>query len=180
MSPNRWGPPIWSFFHTLAEKITPDRFQQVFPPLFNFIFRICRVLPCPECSEHAVQFLSKINPAGVRNKEDFRNIMFIFHNVVNRRKNKPPFNPANLTNVYGNKNIAVEYNNFVSVFHTKGNMKLLAETFQRKLVLTDFRRWFVNNIQFFVTPVEQPIVITVDTTSQFTQANSNAEAIGSQ
>jgi len=41
-------------------------------------------------------------------------------------------------------------------------MKLLAETFQRKLVLTDFRRWFVNNIQFFVTPVEQPIIIIAE------------------
>jgi len=145
--------------------------------LFNFIFRICRVLPCPECSEHAVQFLSKINPAGVRNKEDFRNIMCIFHNVVNRRKNKSPFNPLNLTNVYCSKNVATEFNNFVSVFHTKGNMKLLAETFQRKLVLADFRKWFVNHIQFFVTPMQQPIAVVDDTTSQSTQANSNAESI---
>ena len=108
MSPNKWGPPIWSFFHTLAEKINPATFQQVFPELFNFIFRICRVLPCPDCSQHAVQFLSKVNPAGIRNKDDFKNIMCIFHNVVNRRKNKPPFNNLNLTTVYGNKNILKE------------------------------------------------------------------------
>jgi len=177
MSPNRWGPPIWSFFHTLAEKINPDRFHQVFPALFSFIFRICRVLPCPECSEHAVQFLSKINPAGVRNKEDFRNIMCFFHNAVNRRKSKSPFNPLNLTNIYGSKNVATEFNNFVSVFHTKGNMKLLAETFQRKLVLSDFRKWFVNNIQFFISPMRQPVIIVDDTTSQFTQVNSNAGSI---
>lgn len=174
MSPNRWGPPIWSFFHTLAEKITPDMFQQVFPQLFNFIFRICRVLPCPDCSQHAVQFLSKVNPSGVRNKEDFRNIMFIFHNVVNRRKDKPPFNQANLTTVYGNKNIAVEYNNFVSVFHTKGNMKLLAETFQRKLVLTDFRRWFVNNIQFFISPIQPAESIKIADENVITDAKNEA------
>jgi len=154
MSPNKWGPPIWSFFHTLAEKINPATFQQVFPELFNFIFRICRVLPCPDCSQHAVQFLSKVNPAGIRNKDDFKNIMCIFHNVVNRRKNKPPFNNLNLTTVYGNKNILKEYNNFVNVFHTKGNMKLLAETFQRRLVLIDFRKWFLNNIQCFITPLQ--------------------------
>jgi len=150
MSPNKWGPPIWTFFHTLAEKINPDKFQQIFPQLFNFIFRICRVLPCPDCSLHAVQFLSKVNPAGIKNKDDFRNIMCFFHNIVNRRKQKALFNTINLTSVYGNNNIVVAYNNFVSVFHTKGNMKLLAETFQRKLVLTDFKKWFLNNVQHFI------------------------------
>ena len=151
MSPNKWGPPIWTFFHTLAEKMNPDNFNQVFPSLFNFIVRICRVLPCPDCSQHATQFLSKINPAGVRNKDDFRNIMYIFHNVVNRRKNKPPFDRNILEAVYANNHPVIAYNNFVRVFHTRGNMKLLAESFQRKLVLSDFRKWFMQNIQFFLS-----------------------------
>jgi hypothetical protein len=97
-----------------------------------------------------VQFLSKVNPSGIKNKDDFRNIMCFFHNIVNRRKQKALFNTINLTSVYGNNNIVVAYNNFVSVFHTKGNMKLLAETFQRKLVLTDFKKWFLNNVQHFI------------------------------
>jgi hypothetical protein len=77
MSPNKWGPPIWAFFHTLAEKIPSDKFTQLFPSLFTFIVRICRVLPCPDCSNHASIFLSKVNPAGVRDKNDFKNILFI-------------------------------------------------------------------------------------------------------
>lgn len=156
MSPNKWGPPVWTFFHTLAEKINPDMFSRIFPKLFSYIVRICRVLPCPECSQHATQFLQKVNPAGVRNKDDFRNIMCIFHNAVNRRKNKPPFNPANLTAIYGNINPIAAYNNFVGVFHTKGNMKLLAETFQRKLVLTDLKKWFLQNAHLFFYKI-QPI-----------------------
>ena len=155
MSPSVWGPPIWTLFHTLAEKINPDKFQMLFPELFNLIFRICRVLPCPDCSQHAVHFLTRVNPTGVRNKDDFKNIMCIFHNVVNRRKNKTLFHPLNLTNVYGNNNIINAYNNFVSVFHTKGNMRLLAESFQRKLVLTDFRKWFMKNCQYFFTIPQQ-------------------------
>ena len=150
MSPNKWGPPIWIFFHTLAEKINPDKFNEVFPTLFNFITRICRVLPCPDCSQHATQFLSRVNPQGVRDKNDFKNIMHIFHNAVNRRKNKPPFEVAGLETMYKNNNVVVSYNNFVSVFHTRGNMKLLAESFQRKLVLNDFKRWFLQNIHFFL------------------------------
>ena len=112
MSPNKWGPPIWIFFHTLAEKINPDKFNEVFPTLFNFITRICRVLPCPDCSQHATQFLSRVNPQGVRDKNDFKNIMHIFHNAVNRRKNKPPFEVAGLETMYKNNNVVVSYNNF--------------------------------------------------------------------
>jgi Erv1 / Alr family len=163
MSPNIWGPPIWTFFHTLAEKINDDSFQMVFPILFNFIKRICRVLPCPECSEHATRFLSKINPEGVRNKNDFRNIMWIFHNIVNKRKNKLAFDPSLLSLKYGNNGLVDSYNGFVAVFHTKGNMQLLAETFQRKLVLTDFRKWFLNNIRFFLPrpTIQEPVSIDV-------------------
>jgi len=77
--------------------------------------------------------------------------MYIFHNVVNRRKNKQPFDKNNLAALYANNNPAIAYNNFVSVFHTRGNMKLLAESFQRKLVLGDFRKWFMRNITFFLS-----------------------------
>ena len=149
MSPNVWGPPIWTFFHTLAEKINEESFHSIFPTLFNYIRRICNVLPCPECSQHAGIFLAKVNPAGVRNKNDFRNIMCIFHNIVNKRKNKPVYDRNNLTITYGNNNIITTYNNFVASFHTKGNMKLLAETFQRKLLMAEFRKWFLTNIRFF-------------------------------
>jgi hypothetical protein len=163
MSPNRWGPPIWIFFHVLAEKINEEQFHSVFPILFGFIRRICRILPCPECSEHATIFLSKVNPAGVKNKDDFRNIMCIFHNVVNRRKQKTIFDRAKLTERYGGVGPIIAYNGFAGAFHTKGNMKLLADTFQRNLVLSDFKKWFLNNIRFFIPrpTIKQPVPIDV-------------------
>jgi hypothetical protein len=165
MSPNRWGPPIWTFFHVLAEKINEEQFHSVFPILFGFIRRICRILPCPECSEHATIFLSKVNPSGVRNKDDFRNIMCIFHNVVNRRKQKPAFDGAKLKERYGGIGPIIAYNGFAGAFHTKGNMKLLADTFQRNLVLADFKKWFLTNIRFFIPrptiqqPVQEPVPV---------------------
>jgi len=149
MSPSHWGPPIWIFFHTLAEKINADQFAAVFPTLFQFISRICRVLPCPECSKHATLFLSKVNPAGVRDKNDFKNILYIFHNVVNRRKNKPPFDIQQLSSTYQSKNIIECYNKFIAAYHTTGNMKLLAETFQRNMIKKEFRSWFLTNVQHF-------------------------------
>jgi hypothetical protein len=149
MSPNKWGPPVWTLFHTLAEKINDEKFNELFPTLFNFIQKICRVLPCPECSQHATQFLSKVIVSGIKNKTDFRNIMHFFHNSVNRRKNKPPFDIKAVHEQY-NGNIITTYVNFVNVFNTRGNMKLLADTFQRKIVLNDFRNWMQFNLKFFI------------------------------
>ena len=150
MSPNRWGPPIWTFFHTLAERINEEHFHLVFPTLFDFIRRICKILPCPDCSQHATIFLSKVNPAGVKTKEDFKNIMCIFHNAVNRRKNKQIFDRTKLEDTYSNVGPIMAYNGFVAAFQTKGNLKLLADTFQRKLVLADFKKWFLKNIRAFL------------------------------
>ena len=145
MSPETWGPPIWTLFHTLAEKINEDKFNIIAPELFFFIKKICANLPCPECSQHATSFLSKINFKGIRNKNDFRNMLYHFHNTVNYRKRKSLFKPENI-NKYSNFKLINTYNNFVSVYHTKGNMKLLAESFQRKLLLMEFKKWFMKNI----------------------------------
>jgi hypothetical protein len=42
-------------------------------------------------------------------------------------------------------------------------MKLLADTFQRTIVLGDFKKWFLNNIRFFLPgplqTVQEPLSI---------------------
>ena len=58
--PSVWGPPIWSFFHILAENIHEEDYNRLIPQLFTLIRRTCVYLPCPECSEHATKFLAKI------------------------------------------------------------------------------------------------------------------------
>jgi hypothetical protein len=68
--------------------------------------------------------------------------------MVNAKKRKPLFNYGNI-NIYQNLNIANVFNNFVPVYNTKGNMKLLTESFQRSLVVKDLRRWLMANHQSF-------------------------------
>ena len=60
MSTKKWGPPVWTLLHTLAEKINPDKFAEIGPQLFVIIKRICGALPCPDCAQHASQFLARI------------------------------------------------------------------------------------------------------------------------
>ena len=70
--PDVWGPPIWRFFHILAENIHEEQYHSLIPQLFTLIRRTCVYLPCPECSEHATKFLAKIGPSDISNKTEFK------------------------------------------------------------------------------------------------------------
>jgi hypothetical protein len=146
--PTIWGPIIWSFFHTLVEKINDEYFHIIGFRTFNIIKQICKHLPCPDCSMHATQFLSKINFNHIKTKNDFKSLMYIFHNIVNKRKNKEMFNVMDL-NMYKTKNLIKEYNLFVSFYNTKGNQKLMADSFARDITLKNVKSFLLNNRNFF-------------------------------
>lgn len=148
MSPTEWGPPTWTLFHTLTEKIKEESYPQIGFQLFSYICRICYILPCPDCSQHARDFLAKIKPEHVKTKDGLRNLMYMFHNVVNKRKNKPMYNSQDLAK-YKELNIITVYNKFISIYKTTGNMKLLAESFQRKMLVSDFKKWMTSNYHHF-------------------------------
>jgi hypothetical protein len=150
MSPNKWGPPTWTLFHTIAEKIHEDVFPKLLPEIIFFLKKICSSLPCPECSQHAMQFWKKINISGIKTKTDLKNMLCLFHNIVNKRKNKPLFNHNNLSEKFSKQNFGFVYNNFVSVYKTHGNMQLLAESFQRNLILIEFKKWIMKNFIHFL------------------------------
>ena len=146
--PEVWGPPIWTLFHTLIEKINEKYHHIIYQQLFNIIKQICTYLPCPECSTDAVIFLSKIKIQTLNTKVNFKNMIYLFHNYVNKKKHKPLFNYTNI-NIYKGKNLVNVIKNFLNVYNTKGNMKLLTQSFQRQMVINNFRKWVANNFFFF-------------------------------
>ena len=146
--PDLWGPPVWLFIHTLAEKINENDFKILGPQLFTIIKRICSYLPCPDCSSHATMFLSKVKPNQISCKTDFKNMLYFFHNSVNKRKGKPLF-PYNYIEKYKKINVIRAYNHFLKVYHTKGNLRMLTESFQRSLVIKDLKKWLLINIKSF-------------------------------
>lgn len=144
-----WGPPTWIFIHTLAAKIKDDAYPTIRSQLIQIIVSICHNLPCPECTEHAKQFWSntvKIN--SITTKEILINTLFTFHNMVNKRKKQPIYLYENLEE-YNNKNLVQTFKNFHNNFHTKGNMRLLNESFHRANVLKNVRNWLIKNQQYF-------------------------------
>jgi hypothetical protein len=139
-SSETWGPPTWIFFHTLAAKVNEDQYPNLKKIMFNVVRLIINNLPCPKCAREASYYLSKINPDNLVTKQDFINFIYLMHNWVNKKKKKPLFNSINLNN-YNKLNIYSTFNNFIRVYHTKGNMQLLTESFQRNLTLKHLNTW---------------------------------------
>ena len=143
-----WGPCTWTFFHVLAEKIKEEDYARLSSSLFALIKRICTYLPCPDCSVHATRFLAKIKDEDILTKTDFQNMLYLFHNAVNVRKKKPLFNHVYLDRY---KAISLEgaYNNFLRVYNTKGNMKMLTESFQRSFIVNELKQFLLQNQKSF-------------------------------
>jgi hypothetical protein len=157
--PEVWGPAIWTLFHTLAEKINDNDYPYLINSMFTIIVKICKFLPCPECSRDASSFLARININNYKTKREFKNMLYLFHNWVNSKKRKSLFNYGYI-NKYANLNLINVVNNFISNYNTKGNMKLLTESFQRTFILKDFVTWFRANIRSF-WPRQKPKSIDI-------------------
>ena len=148
MSPSTWGPPTWIFIHTLAAKVKPESFPIIGSQLINIIIRICYNLPCPECSQHAKEFWSKVKLANIKDKTDLINIIFIFHNIVNKRKNFRPFKYIDLQ-YYTTRKVIETHNNFAKNFNTTGNLNLINDSFHRSRMLHSLKKWLMANLIYF-------------------------------
>jgi hypothetical protein len=145
MSKSVWGPATWAMLHCLVLKIKDDATNTT--QLKTLITSICDNLPCPYCASDATMFLEKININKLNTKQDFKNMIYIFHNRVNLKKRKKLLNSTELDNLYKTKNLLKVIINFIKKYHTKGNMQLLNESFHRQMVIKEFKKWLQNNKQ---------------------------------
>ena len=134
MSQKQWGNITWILFHTLAEKIKDDEFNNVKPIFINFIKDTCINLPCPICANHATENISKSRINYISKKSDMIEFLRQFHNIVNKKINKPiqekeivlqRYKMANLINIIRKFNViySIKYGNFeVNAFH-RSNMR---------------------------------------------------------
>lgn len=148
MSPSYWGPSTWIFMHTLAAKIKESSFSVIGPSLIRVLIQICNNLPCPECSQHAKQFWAKVKTVNIKTKDDLINLLFVFHNMVNKRKQLSPFKYDYLS-YYKTRNVIQTYNTFSRNFNTRGNMNLINESFRRNMMLSSLRGWLMTNLIHF-------------------------------
>lgn len=83
-----WGTYTWILFHWIAEQIKDEYFVSEREPLLLFIQSILSNLPCPNCREHASQYLAHSPLSLIKTKDDMKNYIYHFHNAVNIRSKK--------------------------------------------------------------------------------------------
>ena len=91
-----WSNPTWAFFHTFAEKVDIAFYNRNRDICLKIVKTICGLLPCPVCRVHATRYMKRINIQQLQTKEDFKHMLFRFHNTINIRLRKPAFQKKNL------------------------------------------------------------------------------------
>lgn len=128
-----WGNNIWYLFHCIAHKIKENEFDSNKNDLFLTIKIICDNLPCPDCAKDASELLNKIDISNIKTKQEFKVLLFNFHNYINKKLNKPLFNLSDLDSKYSKCNINVVINNFYIIFTKNSNIpQLMNSSFHRK------------------------------------------------
>jgi len=146
----RWGPSIWYLFHTIAHKLKDEEFQSSIVEILDMIKSICRNLPCPACAQHATEYIQRISYNSIRNKNDFKMLLFTFHNDVNNRTGKPAFTIDELETKYATANTLNVIKNFINVFeHKNKSFNMIANDMQRQRQADSIKVWFNNNIKKF-------------------------------
>jgi hypothetical protein len=146
-----WGEPTWFFFHTLAEKMKPEKFPKIKRDLVNITKMICNNLPCPICSEHATAFMNRVNFNNINSREDLKLLFFRFHNEVNARKGYTIFTEDELHEKYPSAITNNIFNNFVQVFERKStSMRLMADSLHRNRIMEVIKKWLFDNRSCFM------------------------------
>jgi hypothetical protein len=58
----------------------------------------------------------------------------------------------------------------VSVYHTKGNMNLIAESFQRNLLIKELKVWLISNHKYFKSSKKQKPTLKPSETNEDTNS----------
>ena len=140
-SREKWGNITWYLFHGIAEKIKEDKFSENKELIIKIIKSICSNLPCPDCAEHATKTLNNINFDSIKNKDDLKDFLFKFHNIVNKRTNKEEYKKEELDKKYSTIIMPIIFNYFFKVYSINNkNEKMMMYTAFKNQFLSQLRK----------------------------------------
>lgn len=145
-----WGEPFWNFFHVLAEKVKESEFPKIRKELLNIIYTICTNLPCPDCTQHAVQYLNGINFNHIQTRDQLKDMLYHFHNAVNARKGYPLFPREELDARYTKAIFIPNVERFLYFFQLRHHsVRLMADDLHRQRLAKQISEWIKNHITCF-------------------------------
>tara|TARA_B100001250_G_scaffold315821_1_gene278136 strand:+ start:22 stop:471 length:450 start_codon:yes stop_codon:yes gene_type:complete len=139
-----WGTPTWYFFHTLAEKIKENEYDSIKGEVLSYIKNICSILPCPDCRDHAVNFMKRINIGHVNTKEKLKHMLCGFHNSVNSRTGSPQYSVDGLE-LYKRGNFSKIFAYFKQEIGRPLHNRQLSDAMTRQMVLKNVTIFLQNN-----------------------------------
>lgn len=145
-----WGKPTWTFLHILPEKINDANFGIIKDSIIRLIVTICNNLPCPTCSDHAKQYMNKINFNAIKTRDDLRKMLYIFHNEVNKRKGYAEYPFDNVASTYSKMFFKQVSHEFMGRFQQRVYaVNLIAQEMHRQGQIKVIRQWILDNLKYF-------------------------------
>lgn len=145
-----WGEPTWYFFHAMSHKIKPEYFESIRLEFLNICATICNNLPCPNCANHATQYMKNVNFNSIRTKEHLKMLFYNFHNSVNARKGYPLFPLTELDAKYENANLVAIIQKFLYYFQERHRgARIVVHQMHRERVAVQVKTWLHVNLEKF-------------------------------
>jgi len=145
-----WARPTWDFFHSFAAKIDDEFYRSNQVSCLSLIVKVCQVLPCPQCQEHAAKFFTRTRLTQTKTKEQLINLMLAFNNDVNRRTGKPLMTLADLKK-YETAHFINMTKQFIYIFSQyKGTLGGgFSDTLGRRNMISMVTKWVNTNYTHF-------------------------------
>lgn len=152
MSKSVWGPPTWQLLHCMVIKAKDIMTLPQIDELKNIIERIVSNLPCPICSGHANSYFKMNHYSQIKTLPQLRQFIFLFHNSVNKRLDKPLFGYEQHVILYQSMNLEIVLRNMLQVYqhmnHT--NVTMMLYSFHRNSIINDLNKYFSQNDSLFL------------------------------
>ena len=106
---------------------------------------ICSIIPCPDCRYHSTKLLNQINASKIINKITLQNLIFDFHNIVNKKLKKKIY-AKDILEIYKTKDLNQVLTTFFNNLRKKSSIKNEMMIFRNKNnVLNNFSNFLMNN-----------------------------------
>lgn len=98
---NIWGPPAWTFLHTVTYNYPENPTEDDKRNFYNFFDSLQNVLPCEKCKGHYKQNIQKYDlKKSLGSREDLVKWLIDLHNDVNRDNGKKVWSYSDVFNKY--------------------------------------------------------------------------------
>lgn len=151
MSKNVWGPPTWQLLHGLSVKAKDIMTSTQINELKAILERIVSHLPCPICSTHAISYFKLNKFQNIATLDQLRYFIFVFHNNVNTRTQKPTITYEEHNRIYQNMNLELAILNMFNVYQNMNstNVTMMLYSYHRQNILIDLNKYLVQNQNLF-------------------------------